>query len=108
MRSSGGLFAGRARVIEPMPATKPIPIRFENQFIHRLDAAAARMGRNRAAVIRFCVSTFVDHVERHGSSMMPPDWPSLVGALRKADPAVAEAVVNSRRPAAKKRSANGK
>jgi hypothetical protein len=81
-----------------MAATKPIPIRFENQFIRRLDTAAAKMGRNRAALIRFCVSAFVDHVERNGCSMMPPDWSALVGALRKADPSVAEAVVTARRP----------
>jgi hypothetical protein len=75
-----------------MTVTKPIPIRFENKFIDRLDTEAGKMGRNRAALIRFCVSLFVDHVEKHGSSTMPPDWDQLVSELRKKGPGVAQAM----------------
>jgi hypothetical protein len=46
-----------------MAASKPIPIRFESHFIDRLDAAADKVGSNRAAIIRFCVLTFVEYLE---------------------------------------------
>jgi hypothetical protein len=62
-----------------MAATKPIPVRLDQNTIKRLDGAAKRLGSNRAALIKFCAKTFVDHFERHGGiASLPPDWRELL------------------------------
>lgn len=61
-----------------MPEAKPIPVRLGDEVIARLDAAANRIGSNRAALIRLCLSTFLDYFERRGGiAALPPDWSEL-------------------------------
>ncbi len=65
-----------------MADTKPIPVRLDTQIIARLDAAAKRLGNNRAGIIKLCVSTFLDHLEAHGGRMaLPPDWEDILSRL---------------------------
>lgn len=65
-----------------MADTKPIPVRLDTQIIARLDAAAKRLGNNRAGIIKLCVSTFLDHLEAHGGRMaLPPDWEEILSRL---------------------------
>jgi hypothetical protein len=65
-----------------MADTKPIPVRLDTQIIARLDAAAKRLGNNRAGIIKLCVSTFLDHMEAHGGRMaLPPDWEEILARL---------------------------
>jgi predicted DNA-binding protein len=58
--------------------SKPIPIRLDTDFIDRLDTVSDKIGSNRAAVIRFCVITFVEYLEKHGRAVLPPDWKELM------------------------------
>lgn len=64
-----------------MSETKPIPIRLSDDLIKRLDDVSAQLGSNRAAVARFCVQTFVEYFERHGSACLPPNWKDILASL---------------------------
>jgi hypothetical protein len=64
-----------------MAASKPIPIRFESHFIDRLDAAADQVGSNRAAIIRFCVLTFVGYLEHAAKTASAGQKKSLISDL---------------------------
>jgi hypothetical protein len=64
-----------------MAASKPIPIRFESHFIDRLDAAADQVGSNRAAIIRFCVLTFVEYLERAAKTASAGQKKALISDL---------------------------
>jgi hypothetical protein len=61
--------------------TKPIPVRVPTETLPRLDAAAARLGTNRARLIAFCVKTFLDDFEAHGKEMMPLNWKEILARL---------------------------
>jgi hypothetical protein len=62
-------------------ATKPIPIRIAGDVLPRLDEVAKQLGTNRAALIAFCAKTFLEDFERHGKSMMPMDWKTILERL---------------------------
>lgn len=64
-----------------MAEKPPLPIRFDQATIDRLDKMSARLGTNRAALIRFCTTTFLSHLEKRGNAMLPPDWESIVRAM---------------------------
>lgn len=61
-----------------MAETKPIPVRLEDELIKRIDLAAAKMGTNRAAMIRFLVKTFIDDFEQRGLKSLPHDWQEIM------------------------------
>ena len=58
--------------------TKPIPVRLSANLIERLDRVAERIGSNRAAVIRICTQTFIEHFEERGKASLPPEWEHLL------------------------------
>jgi metal-responsive CopG/Arc/MetJ family transcriptional regulator len=62
-------------------ATTPIPVRLSPDLIKRLDDVAERIGSNRAAVIRFCIQTFVEHLEKNGRMALPPNWLEIIAAM---------------------------
>jgi|SRR5579862_528462 len=63
-------------------ATKPTPIRLDEQTVKRLDEAANRLGSNRAAIIRLCTRTFLDHFESHGGiASLPLDWREILRSM---------------------------
>lgn len=61
-----------------MSETKPIPVRLPQATIDRLDAAAKKIGTNRAALIRFCSEMWLDYFEAHGKAAMPSDWQEII------------------------------
>ena len=60
---------------------KPLPVRLEPAVIARLDAAAKRLGSNRAAVIRLCVTSFLDYFEQGGVATLPLNWKEVIAAM---------------------------
>lgn len=59
--------------------TTPIPVRLSQPIIDRLDKVAATMGNSRGGVIKFCVSSFLDHFERNGGqTSLPPNWREIL------------------------------
>lgn len=57
---------------------KPIPVRLSEDIISRLDEAAGKIGSNRAALIRLCTQTFLDHLDKAGFGAMPMDWQNII------------------------------
>jgi hypothetical protein len=64
-----------------MADTKPIPVRLPTALLPRIDAVAKRLGYNRARLIAFCITTFLEDFERRGMSMMPLDWEEILKRL---------------------------
>ena len=62
-------------------ATKPIPVRIPEDWLPRIDAAAKRLGTNRARLIAFCAQTFAENFERSGVSSMPPNWEDILEGM---------------------------
>lgn len=58
--------------------TSPIPVRLSADLIERLDKMADQIGSNRAALIRFCTQTFLEHFEKRGVAALPPDWEQIL------------------------------
>lgn len=63
-----------------MAATKPIPIRLGADTIKRLDKAAARIGNNRAGIVRFLVESWLEEFERTGKAELPVQWKKIIAA----------------------------
>lgn len=61
-----------------MNQKKPIPVRLSPDLIQRLDRAAARIGQNRACLIRFCVDSWLHDFEKYGYAVLPPNWPEII------------------------------
>lgn len=61
--------------------TKPIPIRLDDEVVARLDAAADRIGSNRAAVVRMLITGWLDDFDSKGRSMLPVDFEDIVKAF---------------------------
>ena len=62
-----------------MDRGKPIPIRLTEDLVARLDKVSERMHLfNRSAVIKFCVSTFLDYFEKHGEASLPSNWQAIL------------------------------
>jgi hypothetical protein len=60
----------------------PIPIRLDDETIGRLDKAAASMGTNRAALMRFLLETFLGNFEGGGGvASLPINWKALMDGL---------------------------
>lgn len=57
---------------------KPIPVRLSDDLISRLDKAAGKIGSNRAALIRLCTQTFLDHLDDNGFGALPIDWQTII------------------------------
>ena len=65
-----------------MPRSKPIPVKLSDELISRLDEVSQQTGlNNRSAIIKFCLSTFLDHFESKGRSALPPDWKVILRHL---------------------------
>lgn len=61
-----------------MASTKPIPVRLSDDVIKRLDSCAQKIGNNRAALIKHCLSAFLDSYEKNGSVILPLNWEEIV------------------------------
>lgn len=62
-----------------MARAKPIPVKLSDEIIARLDRVSLATGlNNRSAVIKFCISTFLDHIERSGRAGLPADWKEIL------------------------------
>lgn len=70
-----------ALIYDRFVATKPIPVRIPEEWLPRLDAAAAALGTNRARLIAFCAQTFAEAFGKEGETMMPPNWKDILRAL---------------------------
>jgi hypothetical protein len=65
-----------------MPRGKPIPVKLTEELIARIDRVSEKIGlHNRSAVIKFCVSTFIDHFEQHGETSLPLNWREILREL---------------------------
>lgn len=65
-----------------MAETKPIPIRLTDDTLKRLDRVAERTGLgNRASVIKLCLSSFLDYIEKEGITSMQPGWSDILSNL---------------------------
>ena len=72
-------FCALLYTIAAVAETKPIPVRLDEGLRARLKDAAKRMGTNRAAVIRFLTSTFLDHFEQSGGiASLPHNWREIM------------------------------
>lgn len=69
-----------------MAERRPIPVRLDEDLIVRLDEVARRIGSNRAAVIRFCVQTFVEHVAAQVRAPLAPDWYEIIRRIESREP----------------------
>jgi len=58
--------------------TKPIPVRLDDVITQRLNAAASRIGNNRAGLIRMLVNTWLDDFEKRGVASLPPNWQEII------------------------------
>jgi len=63
-----------------MADTQPIPVRLSSDLVRRLDEAAAKIGTNRAGIVRFCVETWLRHFEINGKASLPINWDELMAA----------------------------
>lgn len=61
-----------------MAETKPIPVRLDEKTTGRLDAAAGRIGNNRAGLIRLLLGTWLDDFEKRGTASLPPNWEEII------------------------------
>jgi hypothetical protein len=64
-----------------MPAETTIPLRFDPAFIARLEAVSSKVGSNRAAVVRICVTSFVGYLERKQRDLKWADALSLLSDI---------------------------
>lgn len=64
-----------------MAESKPIPVRIGEEMIQRLDRAALDIGSNRAAIIRMLITKWLDAYEQHGSTVLPPEWRTIMNEL---------------------------
>ena len=62
--------------------SKPIPTRFSEPEIARMDEAARSSGLGtRATLVKFCVKVFLDDFAARGMKSLPRDWREIVEAL---------------------------
>jgi hypothetical protein len=62
-----------------MAVTKPMSFRLTKEWLARLDKAAEKMHlSNRTEVMKFCLSTFLDHLEKEGIEYLPANWPAMM------------------------------
>ena len=65
-----------------MARSKPIPVKLSEELISRLDAVSSTTGlNNRSAVIKFCLSTFLDYVEQQKLTGLPAEWSEILRLL---------------------------
>lgn len=60
-------------------SSRNIPVRFSDEMIHEMEAAAQRLGlENRSDVIKLCVRSFLSHIRQYGASGLPVNWQQIV------------------------------
>jgi hypothetical protein len=65
-----------------MSEGKPIPVRFSPEIRQRLEKTAKNMGiSNRTALIKICVSSFLDYFEQEGVAGLPINWREILHEL---------------------------
>ena len=64
-----------------MSEQRPIPVRLSDEVIQQLDETATRLGTNRAALIRLCLTAFLEAFDRHGSVVLPLDWTEVAATM---------------------------
>jgi hypothetical protein len=65
-----------------MARSKPIPVRWSDEEIMRLERAAKQLGlRSRTDVIKICVRAFLDAFERIGKAALPLEWEQLLRSM---------------------------
>lgn len=70
---------GRRIRLRAMGESKPIPVRLSDEVIKRLDAVAKKSGlESRTAVIKLCLSAFLDSYEADGAAALPREWKKLL------------------------------
>lgn len=75
-------FASQLVYISRMSETRAIPIRLPDDVIARLDAAAAKTSiGTRAAVMKFCINSFLDYFEANGETSLPINWREIIKDL---------------------------
>ncbi len=65
-----------------MAEGRPIPVRLSPDVISRLDTSSKRFHINRAGVIKLCLLSFLDHIDKVGSASLPLNWEEM---LKSAD-----------------------
>ena len=61
--------------------SKPIPTRFSESEVERIDRASQGLGLGRSAFIRFCVNMFLRAYEEGGNNILPQNWQDVVRSL---------------------------
>lgn len=62
--------------------SRNIPIRFSEQMIAELEAAAKGLGfQNRSDIVKLCVQSFLTHFQTSGMEALPLNWKALVKDL---------------------------
>jgi hypothetical protein len=65
-----------------MRKSMPIPVRLSFDMIERLEKCAAKLGLpSRTALLKMCVTSFLDDFERNGIAGLPLDWRKIVRDL---------------------------
>jgi uncharacterized protein (DUF1778 family) len=72
-----------------MASTKPIPIRLTAETIRNLDSAAEVLGfQNRTDIIKLCVKSFLQEMDRHGRITLPLEWREMLDQMDGRRPAL--------------------
>lgn len=61
-----------------MDPTKPIPVRFSDSTIERLDRTAKEIGNTRAGLMRYLIEVWLDGFDVHGKGVVAKEWPELI------------------------------
>ncbi len=64
--------------IKVMDPTKPIPVRFSDSTIERLDRTAKEIGNTRAGLMRYLIEVWLDGFDVHGKGVVAKEWPELI------------------------------
>jgi len=84
--------------MQVMSESKPIPVRLSDDVLERLEKAAEKIGvETRAAVIKLCLTSFLDYYEKHGYEDLKPAWEKIRkemdGRYSARDPEILKAAV---------------
>jgi metal-responsive CopG/Arc/MetJ family transcriptional regulator len=64
--------------------SKPIPTRFPDEEIERIDRIAKSSGLGtRSNLIKFCLKVFLDDMEERGQKALPRGWKEILEAMDK-------------------------
>jgi len=66
-----------------MVESAPVPVRLPPELICRLDAATKQLHMgSRATLIRFCLLSFLDHIEGMDSSLAADHWQAIFNDMK--------------------------